>query len=65
MQRAGTRVPSSIEQPSVEPSVNFDRSDSDEPAKHAIEALAEELICPLSEVDNRAIQKNSSPPRIR
>lgn len=95
--------------------MNFDRSDSDEPAKHAIEALAEELNCPLSEVkdayesefarlkqtakvtdylalfasrraraalvgrhpvnplpeesgtpsDNRAIQENSSPPRIR
>jgi uncharacterized protein (DUF2126 family) len=34
----------------MEPSVNFDRSESDEPAKHAIEALAEELSCPLSEV---------------
>ncbi len=95
--------------------MNFDRSDSDEPAKHAIEALAEELSCPVSEVkdayesefarlkqtarvtdyvalfasrrarealvgrhpmnplpeeggtssDNRAIQENSSPPRIR
>jgi uncharacterized protein (DUF2126 family) len=30
--------------------VNFDRSESDEPAKHAIEALAQELSCPLSEV---------------
>ena len=30
--------------------MNFDRSDSDEPAKHAIEALAEQLSCPLSEV---------------
>jgi len=50
MQRAGTRVPSSIEQRSVEPSVNFDRSDSDEPVKHAIEALAEELSCQLAEV---------------
>jgi hypothetical protein len=51
MQRAGTRVPSSIEQASsVEPSVNFDGNDSDEPAKHAIEALAEELNCPVSEV---------------
>ncbi len=30
--------------------MNLDRSDSDEPAKHAIEALAEELSCPVSEV---------------
>jgi hypothetical protein len=52
MQRAGQRIPSSIEQPSVEPIVNFDRNDSDEPAKHrdAIEALAEELSFPVSEV---------------
>ena len=95
--------------------MNFDGSDSDELAKHAIEALAEELSCPVSEVkdayesefarlkqtarvtdylalfasrrarealvgrhptnplaeesgtssDNRAIQENSSPQRIR
>lgn len=32
--------------------MNFDRRDSDEPAKHAIEALAEELSRPLSEVKN-------------
>ena len=30
--------------------MNFDGSDSDEPATHAIEALAEELNCPVSEV---------------
>lgn len=35
----------------AEPIVEFDRSDSDEPAKHrdVIEALAQELSCPLSE----------------
>jgi hypothetical protein len=36
----------------MEPLVDLDRSDSDEPAKHrdAIEALAEELSRPVSEV---------------
>lgn len=38
----------------MEPIVDGDRNDSDEPAKHreAIEALAHELSCPVSEVED-------------
>jgi hypothetical protein len=52
MQRAGPPNPSSIDANSVEPLVDLDRSDSEEPAKHrdAIEAIAEELSRPVSEV---------------
>jgi hypothetical protein len=52
MQRAGRPISSSIDAFSMEPLVDLDRNDSDEPAKHrdAIEALAEELSRPVSEV---------------